>query len=126
MTGNEYQAAAMRTFDKKAKERLNGPIDILNKQEEQELHKIDIPGLINGALGLTGEAGEVADLLKKGIYHGKGIDMFRLKEEIGDVCWYVALLCEAADFKLDEILEFNDNKLRKRYPEGFDVSRAHL
>lgn len=126
MTGNEYQKAAMRTYDGKAKERMNEPIDLLNLQKEQKVFNIDIPGLINGALGLTGEAGEVSDLLKKGIFHGKGIDMLHLKEEIGDVCWYIALLCEAANFDLDEILAFNDNKLKERYPDGFDKNRAHL
>lgn len=126
MTGNEYQKTAMRTYDYKAKKRLTEPIDILNRQKEQTLCNIDIPGLINGALGLAGEAGEVSDLLKKGVFHSKGIDMLHLKEEIGDVCWYVALLCEAADFDLDEILAFNNRKLKERYPDGFDTNRAHL
>lgn len=95
MTGNEYQKLAMRTFDGKARKRLNAPIAIYNV-DAQQLSEIDIPALINGVLGLTGEAGEVSDLVKKGIFHEKGLDMDHIKKEVGDVCWYIALICRLA------------------------------
>lgn len=79
MTGNEYQDLAMRTFDGEARKRLNAPIDIYNV-DAQQLSEIDIPALINGVLGLTGEAGEVSDLVKKGIFHEKGLDMDHIKK----------------------------------------------
>ena len=103
MTGNEYQELAMRTFDGKARKRLNA----------QQLSEIDIPALINGVLGLTGEAGEVSDLVKKGIFHEKGIDMDHIKKEVGDVCWYIALICKACCFDLDSVLEANVEKTQK-------------
>ena len=79
MTGNEYQDLAMRTFDGKARKRLNAPIGVYNV-DPQQLGEIDIPALINGVLGLTGEAGEVSDLVKKGIFHEKGLDMDHIKK----------------------------------------------
>lgn len=124
MTGNEYQELAMRTFDGKATERLNSPIEIYNS-DPQKLKKVSLPSLINGVLGLTGESGEVADLVKKGIFHEKGLDMDHLKKEVGDVCWYIALICESCGFELDSIFEANVEKLKNRYPDGFDVERAN-
>lgn len=124
MTGNEYQKLAMRTFDGKARKRLNAPIGIYNV-DAQQLSEIDIPALINGVLGLTGEAGEVSDLVKKGIFHEKGLDMDYIKKEVGDVCWYIALICKACGFDLDSVLETNIEKLKNRYPDGFDVERSN-
>lgn len=124
MTGNEYQNLAMRTFDHKANERLNSPINITNVEDEK-IQNIDLPALINGVLGLSGESGEVADLVKKGIFHEKGLDMLHLKKEVGDVCWYIALICEACDFDLDDVLMVNVEKLKSRYPKGFNVELAN-
>lgn len=124
MTGNEYQDLAMRTFDGKARKRLDAPIGVYNV-DHQQLGEIDIPALINGVLGLTGEAGEVSDLVKKGIFHEKGLDMDHIKKEVGDVCWYIALICKACCFDLDSVLEANVEKLKNRYPDGFDVERAN-
>ena len=66
---------------------------------------------VNGVLGLTGEAGEVSDLVKKGIFHEKGIDLEHLKKECGDVLWYVAMICEACGFNLDDVMQTNIDKL---------------
>ena len=107
-----------------ARKRLNAPISIYNV-DAQQLSEIDIPALINGVLGLTGEAGEVSDLVKKGIFHEKGLDMDHIKKEVGDVCWYIALICKACCFDLDSVLEANVEKLKNRYPDGFDVERAN-
>ena len=117
MTGNEYQQLAMRTNDGLNRLRLEDAIanqgDILVSQ------------LLNGALGLTGEAGEVSDLVKKGIFHEKGIDLEHLKKECGDVLWYVAMICEACGFSLDDVMQTNIDKLIARYPDGFDSYRAN-
>lgn len=80
--------------------------------------------LSNGALGLAGEAGEVADLLKKHLFHGHPLDRDKLKDELGDVLWYVATLATTLGIGLDEVAEHNINKLRARYPEGFDHERS--
>lgn len=117
MTGSEYQQLAMRTNDGLNRLRLEDAIanqgDILVSQ------------LLNGALGLTGEAGEVSDLVKKGIFHEKGIDLEHLKKELGDCAWYLAMICDACGFALDDVMQTNIDKLKERYPEGFDTYRAN-
>ena len=74
------------------------------------------------AIGLAGESGEVIDHLKKGILHRHGLDDAKLKEEIGDVCWYIAGLCSVFGFDLGEIMQANIDKLIRRYPDGFNSS----
>lgn len=71
------------------------------------------------ALGLTGEAGEVADLIKKVIGHGHALDVEKLKLELGDVLWYIAALANDLGITLQDIAEANIEKLKKRYPNGF-------
>lgn len=56
-------------------------------------------------IGLTGEAGEVADLIKKGVFHQQGLDKEKLKRELGDVMWYIAALCKCLDISLDDVME---------------------
>ena len=97
MTINEYQQNALRTV-----QGTNG----LN--------------IVNGALGLTGEAGEVADLVKKSIYQGHVLDIDHLALELGDVAWYIAIMAESIGMDLETVLQMNVDKLKNRYPEGFD------
>ena len=117
MTGNEYQQLAMRTNDGLNTTRLTNAIS--------NYHTITIAQLINGVLGLTGEAGEVSDLVKKGIFHEKGIDLEHLKKELGDCAWYLAMICDACRFTLDDVMETNIDKLEARCPRGFDTFRAN-
>lgn len=120
MTGNEYQALAMRTNDRKGTERLLFLANVTNKHGVEEFG-----GVLNGCLGLAGESGEVLDMVKKWVFHEKDLDKDHLKKEIGDVMWYVAMLCESFGFDLDEILQMNVDKLKARYPEGFDPEKAN-
>lgn len=117
MTGNEYQELAMRTNDGLNTIRLALTMNINCD--------IIIAQLLNGVLGLTGEAGEVSDLVKKGIFHEKGIDLEHLKKELGDCAWYLAMICDACGFTLDDVMQTNIDKLKARYPEGFDTYRAN-
>ena len=117
MTGNEYQQLAMRTNDGLNTIRLALTMNINCD--------IIIAQLLNGVLGLTGEAGEVSDLIKKGIFHEKGIDLEHLKQELGDCAWYLAMICDACGFTLDDVMQTNIDKLKARYPEGFDTYRAN-
>lgn len=75
--------------------------------------------IIWNAVGLAGEAGEVSDLIKKGIFHQHGLDIEKLAEEIGDVLWYIAALCTKLDLDLGEVMENNIKKLLARYPDGY-------
>lgn len=71
------------------------------------------------ALGIAGEAGEVADLLKKHLFHGHELDRAKLTKELGDVLWYVAALSDVFGLRLSDVATVNVDKLRKRFPTGF-------
>ncbi len=88
----------------------------------------DVPRLLTAALGLTAESGEFTEVVKKIILQGKPYNednVFHMKRELGDICWYIAQACMALDTSFDEIIEMNVDKLKKRYPGGeFDVSKS--
>lgn len=103
MTIDEYQRLALKT--------LNPALD-----------KKDV--LINGVMGLCGEAGEAIDVVKKWLAQGHELDRAHLAEELGDVAWYLAETAHALDIPLEQILEANIAKLRARYPDGFSEKRS--
>ena len=107
MKANSYQELAARTLS----------------TENIDLSGFEIETL-NYVVGLTGEAGEVAELFKKGFFHGQGIDIEKLKKELGDVLWYVAAISTRVGLSLAEIMQHNVDKLKARYPKGFDVDRS--
>lgn len=80
--------------------------------------------LANLALGVAGEAGEVADLIKKQIFHQHTPNPDQLIEELGDVLWYVAALAATIPVPIQEIARRNVHKLEHRYPQGFDPARS--
>ena len=79
--------------------------------------------MLNAALGL-GEAGEVQNIVKKEIFHGHPEDRMAILDELGDVLYYVAWLADCYDIDLQLVAQFNHDKLKKRYPEGFDAERS--
>ena len=103
-TINEYQKAALRTVNRE-------------KLSDTEL-------LTNGVLGLSGESGECADLVKKHLFQGHELDAEKLANELGDVAWYLALASYAIGYSLETVLQMNVDKLRKRYPDGFSAERS--
>ena len=88
----------------------------------------DVPRLLTAALGLTAESGEFTEVVKKIILQGKPYNednVFHMKRELGDICWYIAQACMALDTSFDEIIEMNVDKLKARYPGGeFDVLKS--
>ena len=80
--------------------------------------------LSNMALGLAGEAGETADMLKKHLFHGKPLDVDEVIKELGDVLWYVAGMATAIGASLDDVAQRNVDKLRRRYPDGFSAEAS--
>ena len=76
------------------------------------------------ALGLCGEAGEAAEIVKKHLGHGHDLDVNDLAKELGDVLWYVAALATALDVNLSQVAQANIEKLRARYPDGFSADRS--
>lgn len=120
MTANEYQKLAMRTNDGKSTNRLENWGDV---KTNGYIH--DAGGVLNACLGLSGEVGEFNDMIKKWIFHEKELDIEHAKKEAGDIMWYMAMLCESFDWDLDEIMQMNVDKLKARYPQGFDVDKAN-
>ena len=88
----------------------------------------NVPRLLTAALGLTAESGEFTEVVKKIILQGKPYNeenIFHMKRELGDICWYLAQACMALDTTFDEIIEMNVDKLKARYPGGeFDVHKS--
>lgn len=76
------------------------------------------------ALGVAGEAGEVADLVKKVVGHSHPLDQDKITKELGDVLWYVATLAHAIGVSLSRVAEVNVEKLKARYPDGFSAERS--
>lgn len=100
LTINGYQHKAMRT----AKEECRA--------------------LSNVGLGLAGEAGEIADMIKKHLHQGHPLDRDKFIKELGDVAWYLALGCTVIGEPMEKVLQTNIDKLLKRYPDGFDPERS--
>ncbi|MGN7478988.1 nucleoside triphosphate pyrophosphohydrolase family protein [Solibacillus silvestris] len=98
---NEYQELAKRTAN----------------------HNQDF-ALANWGLGLTGEAGEVGDLIKKAVFHDHVIDQVEIKKELGDVLWYLAQIATSAGLSLEEVATENIEKLKRRYPDGFSTEAS--
>ncbi|WP_373060706.1 nucleoside triphosphate pyrophosphohydrolase family protein [Gemmatimonas sp.] len=103
MTLDEYQELAARTLGR-------------DRTHEQQL--------ANAALGLTGEAGEVAEVIKKHLFHATPLDQDALAKELGDCLWYIGAFATVLGLNLDDIAQRNIDKLRQRYPEGFDTERS--
>lgn len=80
--------------------------------------------LINSVMGLCGESGEAIDLVKKWLAQGHPLDRERLIKELGDVAWYLAEAATALEVPLETVLQGNIDKLKARYPEGFDCERS--
>lgn len=97
---NEYQKLAMRTANQKCR------------------------SLANAGLGLGGESGEVQDIIKKHLFQGHELNKDKLVEELGDVCWYVALASELVGVDLETVMQGNIDKLKARYPEGFSEEQS--
>ena len=102
MEMNEYQIAADRTSGDLSKE---------NK-------------IRNGCYGMCGEAGECIDILKKHEFQGHDFDREALLDEVSDVLWYVAQTATGLGVTLEAVAQHNIDKLRNRYPDGFDAQRS--
>lgn len=102
MRVNKYQQGALRTASSYKPEDL----------------------IFNGVLGLCGESGEVADLIKKHLFQGHELDKKHLAKELGDVCWYIAILAKGLGYDLNTIMRMNLEKLKERYPNGFEKEKS--
>ena len=103
MTINEYQQMALRT---------ESPTTTITDR------------MLQGAMGLCGESGEYIDILKKHMFQGHDLDKEHMAKELGDIAWYLAVSADAIDYDLETIFKMNIDKLKARYPEGFEVSKS--
>lgn len=99
---NEYQKLALRTA---------------NSEKSEDL-------ILNGILGLCGESGEVADHIKKATFQGHELDEDQLVNELGDVCWYIAIMATGLNVDLETVMKKNIEKLQRRYPDGFAAEKS--
>ena len=103
MNINEYQELAMTTLN-------------------PELSRKEV--LINSVMGLCGESGEAIDIVKKWMAQGHELDKEHLAKELGDIAWYLAEAATELEIPLEDIFQSNIDKLKKRYPEGFEVKKS--
>ena len=103
-------------------------VALIQRLNQLEAEDADVCKLLTAALGLTAESGEFTEVVKKIILQGKPYNednVFHMKRELGDICWYIAQACMALDTTFDEIIEMNVDKLKARYPGGeFDVHKS--
>jgi len=103
MTLAEYQQLALRTY-----------------REELDRDMV----ITKGALCIAGEAGELANAVKKMLWHGHGVDGVKIMDECGDILWYLTTTLHGLGFTLEQAAQYNIAKLKKRYPEGFSEERS--
>ena len=105
MNSNDYKKFAL-TLDRPSyeplREQMNGP----------ELR------LVHATMGISGEAGELLDAVKKHVFYRKPLDVDNVKEEIGDIMWYAAIALDAVGSSFEEVMALNQAKLSKRYSSG--------
>lgn len=105
---NEFQQLSSRTFP-------------VSKGQSDKVHE---KNLANYGMGISGEAGEVTDLLKKSLFHGHKLDREAVIKELGDVMHYLAGIAYMLDVPLEDVATANIEKLRKRYPDGFSMEAS--
>ena len=103
-------------------------VALVQRLNQLEAEDADVCKLLTAALGLTAESGEFTEVVKKIVFQGKPYNeenVFHMKRELGDICWYIAQACMALDTTFDELIEMNVDKLKARYPGGeFDVHKS--
>lgn len=119
----EFIPQAMRTNSFKR------PADVMDEDGIAEplvcdRENVSLFEVLHGAIGLATEAGELLDALKKVFFYHRKLDIYNIKEELGDLAWYFACVCDALDLDPHEILDINIAKLRRRYPDKFTKDRA--
>ena len=101
---------------------------LLSRLTELEVEDANVPRLMTAAFGISAEAGELVEIIKKIFLQGKPYNeenIIHMKKEAGDILWYMSQLCIALDTTFEELMEINYQKLSARYPEGtFDIHRS--
>lgn len=128
MNFSEYQKLAAKTAgmhlaDEIEKKLLAMGLEPWSARKAAEYFAVE-KGLYVSTLGIAGEAGEFADMIKKQAGHGHASDPVKEKKELGDILWYVADVCTKKGYDMDEVADMNIEKLKARYPEGFSAEKS--
>lgn len=124
---NEYQKLALRTEAPKELYRNPEAVTIAYAtlgaitNPEDNLSSVR---LLEGLMGLNGEAGEAMNILKKVLFQGHKLDREHVALELGDIAWYLALAADAIGYDLESIFQKNIDKLKARYPDGFETNKS--
>ncbi len=102
-------------------------VDMLNAGDGEQIQTRILChiNLLHASIGINTENGELQDQLKKAIFYGKPIDYINLIEELGDLLWYIQLMCNTIDITLEDVIETNMRKLKVRYPDKWTEARAN-
>ncbi|MGN4253972.1 nucleoside triphosphate pyrophosphohydrolase family protein [Bacillus cereus group sp. MYBKT14-1] len=136
MENGVYETTKLVSKSKGGKAAMNiNQISELDQYQEAALHtwntNQDFGGrVLNATLGLSGESGEVADIVKKAVFHGHGFDpahcpgeeegnTHKIALELGDILYYISIMSHEMGYTLEDIAQMNIAKLAKRYPDGF-------
>ena len=123
----EYQEFVTSTTSDESKD-FESLICRLYYLQDNELG-VSIPELLTGIAGLSSEAGEFGEIIKKLVFQGKPLTsdiVYHLKRELGDIAWYFANACTALNTTIEEIIEMNVEKLSARYPKGFEIIHSEV
>lgn len=129
MTANEYQKRALEYLIPKefyiqrvpdAVIALYAALGAITNPDEN----ISSVKLLEGTMGLVGEAGEIDEIMKKALFQGHQLDREHIALELGDTAWYLALAANAIGYDLETILKKNLEKIKERYPDGFEYIKS--
>lgn len=107
MNFNEYQTEATKTWKN---------AEPLDRQDAR---------VVNWALGVANEAGELAGEIKHVAFHGEKLNKMKIAKEVGDVLWYLSSLCQSIGISLADCAELNVVKLRHRHGDSFSFEGSH-
>ncbi|SRR6056300_595694 len=96
------------------------------KAMDKRLEDDGLKRLLHAGIGISTEAGELLDALKKHIFYGKELDRVNMAEEVGDLFWYIAIIADELGFEFESVMEKNIEKLKARYGEKFSQEKANL
>jgi NTP pyrophosphatase (non-canonical NTP hydrolase) len=121
---NKYVEFVNTTTSNPSKEHTS----FINRLMELREQEFPTERLLTAAVGMSAEAGEFTEIVKKIVFQGKPVNeenLFHLKRELGDIMWYVSQACLGLDISIEEVIQMNFEKLSARYPEGaFSIERS--
>lgn len=128
---NEFSRGPSRTAETTTSEKEH-PTMTINEYQSHALHTesritadpVPYIRVLEGLMGLNGEAGKAIDLMKKVLFQGHEFDREHMAKELGDIAWYLAISADAIGYDLETIFQMNIDKLKSQYPDSFDTEQS--